>query len=89
MDMMKGNTFLSIMIAEIQKNPMGIFLDVCKRKGDFIAYNISFQNSQYMAMWPDADYKTELVYHNPTDREIMNITFSTRHSHVNKKKTKN
>lgn len=84
-DMMRGNEFLNIIIAEIQKNPMGIFLDVCKRVGNFIAYNISFQDSPYLSMWPDFDYKVELVYHDPTDREVMNVTYWTRHIHVNRK----
>lgn len=84
--MIEDNKFLSIIVAELQKTPMGIYLDVCKRTGDFIAYNISFQESQYAQMWPDGDYKLNALFYDKIDREIMNFTYTARVARTTGKK---
>lgn len=88
---MRENQFMKILIEELVKTPMGIYLEVCSRIGDYKAYNIAFHESQYATMWPDADYQLHTIFYDKTDRNIMNFSYSARLAHLNDrvKKVKN
>jgi hypothetical protein len=49
-------------------------LEICSRKGDILAMNITFKNSRVLSMFPGGEYLTKIQLFDSIDENIYNIT---------------
>lgn len=69
-----SSPFFDAILNVIQTLKAGMF-DICRRSGDINIYNISYQNSSAIDVWPDGQYKTVARIFDDIDENIANGTF--------------
>jgi hypothetical protein len=62
-------------ILNIFKAIDGNVLEACSTLGDIKLSNISFQKSPIAMLLPAADYKTEVIFFDDDDANIINVTY--------------
>jgi hypothetical protein len=50
------------------------FMEICSRKGEFKAMNVSFVGSSFVSKFPAGDYQINLQLFDSEDENIFNLT---------------
>lgn len=80
-EFVSDNYFLKLFIKDFQTSNAGRLTQICGELGEFKVYNISFEDSAVIAIWPTGNYRGNLLFHDEDDRAIFNVTYFNRVIH--------
>lgn len=60
---------------EIIQSTDGNILDACTNSGDIKMANLTFENSSFVSMFPDGEYKTTYRFFDEVDANIYNVSY--------------
>lgn len=75
------NYFLKVFFTDFEKSKAGKMLKICGELGEFKVFNVSFEESAVIGIFPDGSYISNLHFHDEYDDNIFNLTYWSRIQH--------